>query len=124
MTAVSVSNRRLQLATKLPDEIHRARLTVSGCPPTATLAKAIIENSKDSKRPETVTISAARSRLLRLSKPAITAPKRGRKTMSEYMNCPTPSKYSHLQPRWNHGCGKTRPESQGQWPLRLRQQSK
>jgi len=46
---------------------------------------AMIENNNDSRRPVTVTSSAARSRWPRLRMPAMMAPSNGRKTMEAYM---------------------------------------
>ncbi len=88
ITAVRVSQRRAQFASKLPDAIQVSTSTVKVRPPIATSQKATNANTEETIMAPQVTICAPRSPMTRPPKPAIRAPTSGRKTIAEYIRQP------------------------------------
>ena len=85
MTPVSVSMRRLQATSNSPDVIHWATGTLIVSASNPTRQKTIQDRIAEAKRNTVVTISEPRSVIKRPKKPAISAPKSGRKTMALYI---------------------------------------
>ena len=86
ITAVSVSTRSAQSTWSTPEVIQLARTGAEKEPPLSPTRKKVIQEKKqEMKSSEVVTISLARSPIRRPSRPATRKPRRGRKTIAEYM---------------------------------------
>ena len=82
MTAVSVSMRSAQDTSSSPDVTQRSTGTRSVSPPMPTCHKAIQDRTAAAPTNDVVMISQGRAPSTRPSRPAMSAPMAGRKTMA------------------------------------------
>ncbi len=86
MTAVSVSTRSAQSTFRMPEVIQLASTgAVKGAPVKPTRQNTVQDSRHEMNSSVVVTISLGRGPNWRPNRPAIRKPRRGRKTIAEYM---------------------------------------